>query len=70
MPPSGFNTRAVKGALEFIKGCYEDLQEEVRTGKHTNLATAIDHEIRQIESALSKLHINDKGEPVERSGSS
>lgn len=66
MHPSGFNTRAVKGALEFIKGCYEDLQQEIKGGKHPDFETAIDHEIGQIESALTKLHINDKGEPVER----
>lgn len=66
MPPSGFNTRAVKGALQFIKGCYEDLQEEVREGKHESFEAALDHEINQIESALTRLHINKAGEPVER----
>lgn len=66
MPPSGFNTRSVRGALQFIQGCYEDLRDEVRTGKHPDFETAIDHEIRQIESALTKLHINERGEPVER----
>jgi hypothetical protein len=66
MPPSGFSRRSVRGALEFIKGCYEDLQDEVRAGKHENFEAALEHEIGQIDSALSKLHINEKGEPVER----
>ncbi len=66
MPPSGFSRRSVRGALEFIKGCYEDLQDEVKAGKHENFEKALEHEIGQIESALGKLHINDKGEPVER----
>jgi hypothetical protein len=67
MPPSGFNQRAVRGALEFIKGCYEDLNEEVKAGKHPNFEAALNHELTQLESALSQLHVNDKGEVVERS---
>lgn len=66
MPPSGFNTRAVRGALEFVRGCYQDLQEEVRSGKHPNMESAIEYEINQLESALSKIHINQEGELVER----
>lgn len=66
MPPSGFNKKSVVGAMQFIKGCYEDLQEEVRSGKHASFEAALDHEVSQLESALSKLHINERGEPVER----
>ncbi len=66
MPPSGFNQKAVKGALQFIEGCYEDLDEEVKSGKHPDFKTALAYELKQLESALSKLHINTKGELVER----
>jgi hypothetical protein len=38
----------------------------VRAGKHESVEAALEHEIGQIESALGKLHINEKGEPVER----
>ena len=66
MPPSGFNQRAVKGALEFVKGCYEDLQEEVRDGKHPNMEAAIAYELVQLEKALVSLHIDKEGKIVER----
>ena len=66
MPPSGFSKKAVEGALVFIKTCYEDLQEEVAKGKHPSMEAAIDHEIRSIGNALSKLHIDKEGHLVER----
>jgi hypothetical protein len=66
MPPSGFNQRAVKGALEFVKGCYEDLLEEVRVGKHPDLKTAIEYELSQLEKALATLHIDKEGKLVNR----
>lgn len=66
MPPSGFNQHAVKGALEFVKGCYEDLQAEVRSGKHPNMEVAIEYELTQLEKALAKLHIDQTGQLVER----
>ncbi len=66
MPPSGFSQKAVGGALVFIKTCYEDLKQEVAEGKHPSFEAAIDKEIDNIGKALSKLHINEKGELVER----
>jgi hypothetical protein len=66
MPPSGFNQRAVTGALEFVKGCYEDLIEEVRSGKHPDFETAIQFELSQLEKALAKVHIDGDGRLVER----
>lgn len=66
MPPCGFNQKAVKGALEFIKGCYEDLQQEVKEGKHPNFEAALDHELENLENALTKLHIDKEGNLVER----
>ena len=66
MPPSGFSKRAVEGALVFIQTCYQDLLEETRSGKHATFEEAIEFEIRQLELALSKLHINQEGKIVER----
>ncbi len=64
MPPSGFSPKAVKGALIFVQGCYEDLLEEVRSGKHKSYEEGIRHEITQIDKALSKLHIDAEGNLV------
>jgi hypothetical protein len=66
MPPSGFSSHAVRGALQFVGGCYRDLLAEVESGKHPDYETAIKHELTQIEMALSKLHISPTGELVER----
>ena len=66
MPPSGFSEKAVEGALVFIKGCYEDLLQEVRGGKHPSPEVAIEYEISQIGKALAKLHIDKDGNLVER----
>ena len=66
MPPSGFSTKAVVGALQFIQACYEDLLEEVRAGKHASFEEAIAFEIRQIGTVLAKLHIDKHGALVER----
>ncbi|MES3005691.1 MAG: hypothetical protein V4664_01965 [Patescibacteria group bacterium] len=66
MPPCGFNQKAVKGALQFIKGCYEDLKQEVEEGKHPSFEAALDHELKNLEGALTKLHIDSTGNLVER----
>ena len=66
MPPSGFSSNAVRGALEFVRSCYMDLLEEVRTGKHKSYEEAIEFELRQIESALQGVHIDSQGNLVER----
>jgi len=65
MPPSGFSKKAVKGALIFVRGCYEDLLEEVRSGKHKSYEDGIEYEIAQIDKALSRLHIDAGGNLVE-----
>lgn len=67
MPPSGFSQKAVQGALIFIKTCYEDLLREVRSAKHATIEDAIECEIRQIDKALTKLHIDPSGDLTERS---
>jgi len=66
MPPSGFSQKAVKGALIFVQGCYEDLLEEVHSGKHKSYEEGIKYEIAQINKALMKLHIDDKGNLTEK----
>ena len=66
MPPSGFNTKVVKGALEFVSGCYYDLLDEVRSGKHVSFEAAIQFELSQISKALATLHINKYGNVVHR----
>ena len=66
MPPSGFNKHVVDGALAFVRGCYLDLLEEVRSGKHASYEEAIEYELSQIEKVLSRLHITPNGELVER----
>lgn len=66
MPPSGFSKKAVKGALVFVKSCYEDLLDEVRSGKHESYEEGIKYEIKQLDRALTKLHIDDKGNLTER----
>lgn len=66
MPPSGFSSYAVKGALQFVEGCYRDLQAEVAAGKHASMEEAIAFELKQIESALAQLHIDNNGKLVER----
>lgn len=66
MPPSGFSRRSVNGALQFVGECYKDLLAEVRSGKHKSYEEAIEFEIKQIDSALAKVHIDEKGNLVEK----
>lgn len=41
MPPSGFSPKAVEGAVQFAKTCFEDLLTETRLGKHTDFKSAV-----------------------------
>ena len=66
MPPSGFSPNAIGGLLQFVRSCYLDLLAEVKSGKHTSFEEAIEFELRQLESALEKLHIDVRGNLVER----
>ena len=56
MPPSGFNPTAVKSASSFVQECFNDLEQEVRDGKHVSFEVALDYELGQLEKALSKPH--------------
>ena len=49
-----------------MQGCYEDLLEEVHSGKHKSYEEGIKYEIAQINKALMKLHIDDKGNLTEK----
>lgn len=61
MPPSGFSTSVVAGALAFVGGCYRDLLGEVRAGKYSSYEEAINAELGKIELALATLHITRDG---------
>jgi hypothetical protein len=69
MPPSGFSKPVVDGALRFIGGCYQDLLEEIKSGKHASLEEAIGYELSQIKKALDSIHISDNGQLVDRRNS-
>lgn len=66
MPPSGFSPKAVNGLLQFVQTCFEGLLQEVRNGGHESFEAAIQHEIGQIDKALSKLHIDSEGNLTDR----
>ncbi len=66
MPPCGFNASSVRGALMFIRGCYEDLLEQVQSGKFATYEEAIEFELKQIERVLTQLHIDAYGNLVDK----
>lgn len=66
MPPSGFGRKAVKGLLAFVEGNYQDLEKEVKFGKHKDFKAALKYERKQLKKALELLHINEKGRLVKR----
>lgn len=66
MPPSGFKKKAVEGALKFAEAIYQDLLEEVRSGKYPSYEAAIEHELSLIKTALERAHITPNGDLVER----
>ncbi|MDO8537489.1 MAG: hypothetical protein Q7S21_01255 [archaeon] len=51
MPPSGFSQKAINGLLTFVESCYEDLLEEIKTGKKTE-GQAIKEELENIRKYL------------------
>ena len=66
MPPRRLNQKALRGALMFAKECYEDLLKDVRSGKFKTYEDAIQYELDLIEKALANLHVDTKGNLVER----
>ncbi len=55
MPPSGFNEKAIQGLLQFIEGCYEDLQRKVQSG--VDLKSAVNQELADIRKALESFSL-------------
>jgi hypothetical protein len=66
MPPSGFSKKATAGLVTFVGECFKDLKQEVESGKHPNLETAMAYELKQIEQGVRKIHLNENAELVER----
>jgi len=67
MPPSGFNPKAIRGLLQFLEACYEDLLRQLRKSSHPgDVKKAIRAELADISAALSRLSV---GEPRKRSRS-
>ncbi len=52
MPPSGFNEKAIRGLLQFVEGCYEDLLVKVRNTPDLPVEIAIEEELKEIRQAL------------------
>lgn len=48
--PKGYNERAIQGQLEFLRGCFECILEEVRAGKP--IERALEEELKEIEERL------------------
>jgi hypothetical protein len=57
MPPCGFNPNSVRGGLAFVRGCYEDLLDQVRSRKFKDYDEAIEFELKQIRTALHHLGV-------------
>ena len=51
MPPSGFSQKALNGLLMFVEACYEDLLQEIKTGKKTE-SQAIKEELDNIKNKI------------------
>jgi hypothetical protein len=56
MPPSGFNDKAIKGLLEFLEGCYEDLLIKIAKtpGRPSDVSAAIQEELDEIRQELER----------------
>jgi hypothetical protein len=52
MPPSGFSDKAIRGLLQFVEGCYEDLQAKLRTNPGLDVKKAVEEELAEIRRAL------------------
>lgn len=55
MPPSGFSQKAVDGAVQFVRTCFEDLLTETRMGKHEDFKSAIIFEQGQTGGAPNRV---------------
>lgn len=60
MPPSGFNEKAIRGLLQFVEACYEDMQKLVKADPSLTLERAIEIELSDIRRALETFSLNEK----------
>ena len=60
MPPSGFNEKAIRGLLQFVEGCYEDLLIQVGSSSDAGeVQTAIQRELSDIRKALQDFTLDE-----------
>jgi hypothetical protein len=57
MPPSGFNEKAITGLLQFVEGCYDDLQKLLKADPSLTLERAVEMELQEIRSALESFSL-------------
>jgi len=59
MPPSGFNEKAIEGLLQFLEGCYEDLQKKIAKspGKPADVKAAVKQELEEIRAELRRFSL-------------
>jgi hypothetical protein len=58
MPPSGFNKKAIQGLLQFLEGCYEDLQRKIVTDGMAP-EVAVEEELHEIRRALESFSLDE-----------
>lgn len=64
MPPSGFNEKAIRGLLQFVEGCYEDLLDQVSDKSEPKAVTkAINNELADIRAALESFSLDSVKKP-------
>ena len=61
MPPSGFNEKAIRGLLQFVEGCYDDLLVKMRDDPRTKVEDAIQDELAEIRRALEDFSLKNVG---------
>ncbi|MGZ8874242.1 MAG: hypothetical protein ACXW1F_04730 [Halobacteriota archaeon] len=57
MPPSGFNEKAIRGLLQFVEGCYDDLLIKIRRDPSLTIERAIEDELLDIRKALESFDL-------------
>lgn len=59
MPPSGFNEKAIRGLLQFVEGCYDDLLKEIESPDgEKDVKKAISKELVDIRTALEAFSLD------------
>lgn len=62
MPPSGFNEKAINGLLEFLEGCYEDLEKKIDAtpARPADVKAAVAEELEEIRTELRRFSLKKK----------